>query len=200
MMKTLIFDLGKVIVPFDFNRAWVQMEARYGLTPAEIRSRLTGTGLYDAFEAGSIEPREFVAQMCRHLEIDISYEDFCPVWTSIFLPETLLSDSFLAALASRYRLVLLSNTNVIHFEMIRATYPLLRHFHAFVLSYLLGELKPAPGIYREAIRVAECKAEECFFTDDIQENVDGAIREGIDAVLFVSAEQLEAELRSRGLI
>src|SRR2546427_7666564 len=38
----------------------------------------------------------------------------------------ILSDEFLASLSSRHRLVLLSNTNVKHFEMIRATYPLLR--------------------------------------------------------------------------
>jgi len=35
----------------------------------------------------------------------------------------------LEGLAARYRLVLLSNTNAIHFEAIRENYHFLRHFH-----------------------------------------------------------------------
>jgi hypothetical protein len=38
-----------------------------------------------------------------------------------------------------------------------------------------------------------------FFTDDRQENVDGALAAGLDAVLFESAEQIAAELRRRGV-
>jgi FMN phosphatase YigB (HAD superfamily) len=33
-------------------------------------------------------------------------------------------------LARRYRLVMVSNTNAIHFEMVERRYPVLRHFHA----------------------------------------------------------------------
>jgi glucose-1-phosphatase len=200
MIKTIIFDLGKVIVPFDFNRAWTQVETRFGISPEEIRRRISGTGLYHAFESGRMNPTEFHASITGLLEIQIEAEDFWPIWTSIFLPETFLSDEFLASLAARYRLVLLSNTNVIHFEMIRETYLLLRHFHAFVLSYELGIMKPSPEIYLEAVRVAQCLPEECFFADDILENVEGARRVGIDAVQFFSPEQLRGELALRGVL
>jgi len=56
------------------------------------------------------------------------------------------SEQLVRAIASRYRLVLLSNTNTIHFEMIRAAYPLLRHFHAFVLSHEVGEWLDDPFV------------------------------------------------------
>ena len=78
-------------------------------------------------------------------------------------------------------------------------YPLLRHFHAYVLSYKVRSMKPAPAIYQVAIEEAQCLPNECFFTDDIQENIDGALAMGIDAVLFESGTQIEAELRKRGL-
>jgi len=68
-----------------------------------------------------------------------------------------------------------------------------------VLSYRVGALKPAPAIYREAIARAECRPEECFFTDDIADYVAAAKREGIDAVQFESCEQLERELTARGI-
>ena len=41
---------------------------------------------------------------------------------------------------------------------------------------------------------------ECFFADDIPEFVEGARREGMDAVRFESAAALEADLRARGVV
>jgi HAD superfamily hydrolase (TIGR01509 family) len=60
-------------------------------------------------------------------------------------------------------------------------------------------MKPAPAIYREAVTRAGCAAGECFFTDDIEAYVEAARREGIDAVQFLSLEQLETEMRARGI-
>jgi HAD superfamily hydrolase (TIGR01509 family) len=95
--------------------------------------------------------------------------------------------------------LLLSNTNAIHFEMLERTYPLLRHFHEFILSHRVRALKPSPAIYREAIARAGCAPDEIFFTDDIADYVAAAKREGIDAVQFESSEQIERELRARGV-
>jgi FMN phosphatase YigB (HAD superfamily) len=47
---------------------------------------------------------------------------------------------------------------------------------------------------------AGCRPEECFYTDDIAEYVEGARRMGIDAVQFQGAEQLESELLARGIL
>jgi HAD superfamily hydrolase (TIGR01509 family) len=96
--------------------------------------------------------------------------------------------------------VLLSNTNAIHFEMILATYPLLKHFDEFVLSYKVGVMKPAERIYREAITAARCDAGECFYADDVEHYVEGAKRAGIDAVRFESCEQIREELTARGIL
>jgi HAD superfamily hydrolase (TIGR01509 family) len=61
-------------------------------------------------------------------------------------------------------------------------------------------MKPSPAIYRKAIEVAKCAPNECFFTDDIAEYVEGAKRMGIDAVQFESAAQIREELRRRGVV
>jgi putative hydrolase of the HAD superfamily len=200
MIKTVIFDLGRVIVPFDFRRGYLQLEALCGIPAAEIPKRIAPTGLVQLFESGQIEAKPFVAQLAAHLGLDISYQRFCEIWMSIFLPDTLIPEDLLETIAKTHRLVLLSNTNSIHFEGIRAQYPLLRHFHGFVLSYQVGAMKPSPAIYRKAIEVAKCAPNECFFTDDIAEYVEGAKRMGIDAVQFESAAQIREELRRRGVV
>lgn len=198
-IKAVIFDLGRVIVPFDFNRGYTKLEQLCGIPAAEIPARIAASGLVQRFESGAIGPRDFVREFSKQLNLNTSYENFCEIWSSIFLPDPLIPEEMLSGIAKRYRLVLLSNTNAIHFEMIAANYPLLRHFHEFVLSYQVGAMKPLPLIYQRAIEAAQCLPGECFFTDDIPAYVEGARAQGIDAVPFQSAAQIEAELRKRGV-
>ena len=199
MIKTIIFDLGKVIVPFDFQRGYDRMAPLCRYSPAEIPERLRGCDLVANFEEGKIDPEAFVKQLSSILELNASYDEFCGIWSSIFLPDTLISEELLARLRERYRLLLLSNTNAIHFEMVKRTYPILDQFHHHVVSYRVGALKPSPVIYEEAIKNAQCAPSECFFTDDIPAYVAGARLAGIDAVQFESQAQIERELRSRGV-
>ena len=133
------------------------------------------------------------------LDLNCSFDEFRDIWGAIFLPETLIPETMLAALRDRYRLLLLSNTNALHFELLEKAYPILAQFHEHVLSYRVGAMKPSPQIYQAAISAAGCAPQECFFTDDIQAYVDAAREHGIDAVQFHNCEQIQQELRSRGV-
>jgi len=199
VIKTVIFDLGRVLIPFDFSRGYRAMEQYCAYPAAEIPKRIAATDLVHRFETGLVEPHDFVAELTRELNLQIDYHRFCEIWSSIFLPETLVPESLVAGIGARYRMLVLSNTNAIHFDMVRQSYPIIRHFHDLVLSYEVKAMKPSPAIYREAIARAQCRPEECFFTDDIAAYVEGARREGIDAVQFQSCAQLERELTARGI-
>jgi len=199
VIKTVIFDLGKVLIPFDFSRGYRAMERYCGYPAAEIPQRLSTTDLVHRFETGMLEPRDFVDELSRVLNLRVDYQQFCDIWSSIFLPDTLVPEEIVAGIGARYRMLVLSNTNSIHFEMVRKNYPILRHFHDLVLSYEVKAMKPSPAIYQEAIQRAQCRPEECFFTDDIAAYVEGARREGIDAVQFESCEQLKREFAARDI-
>ncbi len=197
MIRAVIFDLGRVIIPFDFRLGYARISELIGIPAADVPLLIRPTGLVERLESGQIAPRDFVTELSAVLNLRCTYDEFCTIWSSIFLPGTLVPESLLQAIAARYRLVLLSNTNAIHFEMVRANYPLLRHFHALVLSHEVGAMKPSPVIYQRAVEAAGCRPQECFFTDDIPEYVEGARQFGIDAVQFHSAQQIEVELRRR---
>ncbi len=200
MHKAMLFDLGRVLIHFDFQRGYQALEGLCPYTAAEIPRRLAETGLVERFETGLVEPREFVEQMSQVLELRVDYARFCEIWSCIFTHE-LLPESMLEGLARRYRLVLLSNTNALHFEMIRGMYGhLLRHFDELVLSYEVRAMKPRPEIFRAAVKSARCLPEECFYTDDIAAYIEGARSLGIDAVQFESREQIEGEMRTRGIV
>jgi putative hydrolase of the HAD superfamily len=199
MIETVIFDLGKVLVPFEIERGYAALAGVCPHPPDEIRRRLIATGLVPKLETGQVAPREFVAAVTKALDVEAGYEEFRRLWSCIFLPDTLIPESMVKALRARYRLLLLSNTNAIHYEMLEENYPILRHFDDRILSHVVGAMKPDPRIYSAAIATAGCAPERIFFTDDIAEYVEAACRHGIDAVQFESAEQLERELRARGL-
>ncbi len=200
MYRAVIFDLGKVLVHFDFRRGYSALEALCPYPAGEIPRRIATTDLVQRFETGLVEPRDFVAQLAGVLDLHIEYADFCSIWNRIFT-EILIPEEMLAGLAARYRLVLLSNTNAIHFESIRREYgKLLRHFHALVLSYEVKAMKPDPAIFQKAVAAAGCRPQECFYTDDIADYVAAARSQGIDAVQFVSAAQIEGELAARGIL
>jgi glucose-1-phosphatase len=200
VIRTILFDLGNVIVPFDFKLAYRRLEELCGCPASEVPLRIRSTGLVQPFETGQLGAEQFVREVSAVLGLRASYSEFCELWTSVFLPDTLIPEQLLARLRERHRLLLLSNTNPIHFSMIRATYPLLEHFHDYVLSYEVGSAKPASKIYQEALARAQCRPEECFFIDDMAVNVEAARQHGIDAVQFQSATQLESELRARGVL
>src|SRR5439155_4244308 len=73
MIKTVIFDLGKVIVPFDFTRGYRAMEGLCAYSAEEIPRRLSSNDLVQQFESGKVEPEEFVEQLCRMLDMRMVY-------------------------------------------------------------------------------------------------------------------------------
>ncbi len=199
MHKAILFDLGKVLIQFDFKRGYRALEALGPYKAEEIPRRLSGTGLVERFETGLVEPRDFVDQMRGILDLKVDYDQFRTIWSSIFT-DILIPESMLEGLRLRYRLVLVSNTNALHFEMLRVAYGrLLRHFDALVLSHEVHAMKPQPEIYRAAVERAGCRPDECFYTDDIAAYVNAAKRMGIDGVVFESRPQLEGEMRGRGI-
>jgi glucose-1-phosphatase len=198
MHKAILFDLGKVLVPFDFKLGYQALEKCCPHNVDEIRRRIKLTGLVTPFEKGLIEPAEFVARLSAALDLDLDYEGFRQAWCCIFYGQN-VPDEMLQHLAERYRLSLLSNTNILHFQLIQARYPMLRYFHDCVLSYEVHAMKPEPEIFQAAIARAGCRPEECFFTDDLAENVEAARHEGIDAVQFESLVQIRREMEIRGI-
>lgn len=199
MIKTIIFDLGKVLIPFEIRRGYAALQPHCACPREEVPRRIAASGLVPRFEMGQFTGEEFFAQISALLELKVSYPVFCQIWSSIFLTETLIPDRLLESLRAHYRLLLLSNTNAIHFAMLLDNYPLLRHFHDYVLSYQVGALKPAAEMYQAALARAGCLPQECFYTDDIAEYVEAAKGHGLDAVQFQSLEQLAEEFEKRGI-
>jgi putative hydrolase of the HAD superfamily len=175
------------------------MELLAGLDAAEIRSRLASTDLFREFESGRIMADDFAGRVMKVIGFECGLTEFSEIWSSIFLPETLVPELLITRLKRSYRLLIVSNTNALHFEMLRKTYPIFSHFDDYVLSYEVRAMKPDPEFYSAALARAGCLPGECLFIDDLKENVDGALLAGFDAIQFDSLARLEKELDRRGI-
>jgi putative hydrolase of the HAD superfamily len=74
--------------------------------------------------------------------------------------------------------------------------PVLTGFEHVIFSAWIGVIKPEPGAFAAAVRELGRAPEEILFVDDREANVEAARGEGLQAVRFISAEQLRAALRS----
>jgi putative hydrolase of the HAD superfamily len=199
MIQVIYFDLGKVIIDFDYTVATQELVKVTPLPLHEIALVLSDAKLIFEYETGRLSSCEYYQMVCRRLKMDVSMEKFAQLWGNMFLPQPLLSESLLTDLKQKYRLILLSNTNEIHFEYVSSRYPILDHIQERLLSYQVGCMKPDPRIFELAVQQAKVAPEDIFFTDDRSENIEAARQAGIQAVQFRSEQQLIQDMQQMGI-
>lgn len=169
-------------------------------SPDEIFSKAISSEVVREYSVGAITTTEFYEAVIRELDISMSFEDFFQAWNCTFVPEPILPERIIKSLSEKYKLLVLSDTNEMHFDYIKENFPILDYIDDFILSHKVNVVKPSAEIFQAVVKIAGCKPEECFFVDDLQVNVEGAKRFGLNAMQFISAEQFEEELKIRNLI
>ncbi len=192
-VTTIIFDLGKVIVDFDYFEICRKLAASCPFSPEQIFEKIFPSNLVQQFDTGRISPEEFYATIGHELSLSISRDQFRDIWNSIFTLNPGI-EKLIQTLARRYALVCLSNTNQWHFEYCRQQFPVLSLFPAYVLSYRVGACKPQAKMFQTALMTAGAAAHQCLYIDDILEFVQSAAALGIRGIHFRSVEKLQAEL------
>lgn len=208
--KILYFDLGKVLVEFSHERMFQQMAEVAGISPEAVREAIFGNEDARAaqwrYETGHITTDEFFDQFCQATGSSPDRKRLADAVCDIFSPIEPTWELVRSLAAAGNRLALLSNTNSLQWDYVTdGRFPIVAMgqpvsaFDWAILSYEVGSMKPDHAIYDAAIQRAGVAADEVFFTDDRQENVEGARAVGIDAVQFVDCEGLISQLRERGV-
>ena len=165
-IKAVLFDLGKVILHFDFTPAFGRLSSACPMSPSQIKDYFRRSGLEVLYDGGKISSKKFYFEAKKGLRHDLSFEKFKSVWNRIFRPNFEIVSLIRQLKKNRTRLVLVSNTNPMHFEYILKRYSILGHFEKHVLSYKEKVRKPDIRIYRTAIRAGRPKPHEIFYIDD----------------------------------
>jgi putative hydrolase of the HAD superfamily len=198
-IEALLFDLGKVLLDFDFEIAMRHFAARSGLPREDFEQILHDPDWACRYESGDISTGDYHRYLCENGKLQMTLEEFHEAWGAIFLPDLIVPERLLASLKARYPLILVSNTNESHVRFIEREYRVLSYFERRIFSHEVGSMKPDRKIYEAAIAAAGKPPESLFFTDDRPENVEGARELGIRAHRFESVRGLLDALKTHSI-
>ncbi len=201
-IKVLLFDLGNVLVDFDYRLSVKRIAHFCPRKPEDIINFFLSSEITSSFEAGKISPEEFFNKVKEALELKLSYAAFVPIWNEVFFLSAKNRSVFSLAnnLRERYQTAMISNINILHYEYLKKHFPVFSIFSPIFLSYELGLVKPDPLIYQKVLEVLNARPQEVFYTDDRPELVESARRLGIQAFVFSGAQQLQLDLLNVGVI
>ena len=198
-IEAILFDLGKVLIDFNFETGVQALHAACSISRTRLDEVLWDADWVRRYERGEISTSQFHNYLCETADLSMDLSAFCDTWSSVFLPDPIISQELLETLKRRYPLVLVSNTNEAHIDFVRSNYRILDYFDHFIFSYEVGSLKPERKIFEEAIKIAGHPPESLFFTDDRPENISAAAELGMTAHQFKGEEGLVDALQQAGV-
>ncbi|MFW9939764.1 MAG: HAD family hydrolase [Promethearchaeota archaeon] len=200
VIKTVIFDLGGVIVDLDFSNFYNKIISQSPLNKPQTPIILEFFRQSDIYHQGLMNDDEFYHLACDLLQVcELDQKDFYNAFNSIvsgFNPEIVEIIEKIKQ-NNEVKLLCLSNINSSHWEyLIKKKWDFLEYFDEFILSHEVHMTKPDKKIFKYVIEKSDCKPEEIVFIDDGINNVRSAQELGIIGIKFTNKEDLVKELKN----
>ncbi len=198
-MKTIIFDFGNVVGFFDHTRTLEMLRPYTALTSVEMYASVYGSEIEDEVERGRITEWEFLRKVHQLWQLSCNMDTLAHAIGDIFWANPEVCE-LVPKLKGRYRLLLGSNTNIVHSKHFRAQFAdTLSHFDALVLSHEIGTRKPDASFFHHCLSLAEAAPDECVFVDDLPPNIAGARSAGLHGIAYRPSNQLAEQLHALGV-
>jgi FMN phosphatase YigB (HAD superfamily) len=194
--KVVLFDLGKVLVDFDYGIAVRRIAARGRVTAEDFGRFIATAPLLFSYEMGHLTSEAFYNEICALTGFCGNFDEFSLAFGDIFVPIKPMVALHAAVRKRGIPTFLLSNTNELAVKHIRRTYPFFADFQGYILSYEHGVMKPEPRIYEIAERVTGCQGPDILYLDDRPENIAAATERGWQVILQETPEKTLDVMRS----
>jgi putative hydrolase of the HAD superfamily len=183
LVEALLFDLGGVLVEFDWERAFAHWAERCAVPPARIRERFAIDDAFERYERGEIGDEEYFAMLRSTLGIELRNDDLRAGWNCIFTGAIAPTVDLLRRIDSRMPLYVFSNTNAAHHSAWSRDYAeALAPFRRIFTSHSVGCRKPERAAFERVAEAIGVPPDRILFFDDVSENVHGARAAGMQAV------------------
>ena len=200
MQPVFIFDLGKVLVDFDYSVAANKIAARSLKSPKDLHAFLGSSPILVDYESGRLNRRQFFETIRDTVQFHGSDDEFGGYFADIFteIPGTI---ALQAELRQRgYKTYIFSNTNDLAIEHVRRNFPFFKNFDGYILSYEVGAMKPLPKIYEAMEAMTGRRGADLIYLDDRHENIEAGAARGWRAILHESPEKTRQKLSALGVI
>jgi putative hydrolase of the HAD superfamily len=190
----LAFDLGKVLVDFDYSIAARRIAARSSKPPENLPKVLGDSPLLVQFETGLIDRHHFYKLISAATGFEGTETEFGAAFADIF-SEMQPMVKLHAELRQRgLKSYVFSNTNEIAIEHVRRNFPFFGHFDGYILSYEVRAMKPHVRIYEALEKMAGKRGADIIYIDDRHENIEAGLARGWRAILHETPEKTHAAL------
>lgn len=199
MIRNIVFDMGGVLIHYNPSR-FLDLVSPDGEDKALLMREVFQTVEWVRTDRGTITDEAAAAAMKGRLPPRLHPAvDRLMVWWELELRPMEGMEELLAELKGLgYRLYLLSNASLRQPEYFDPL-PVNRYLDGRVISSTYKLLKPQPELYQILLREYNLKGEECFFTDDLNINVEAAMLAGMSGAVFRGADELRRSLREAGI-
>jgi FMN phosphatase YigB (HAD superfamily) len=195
-ISAVCFDLGKVLIDFDWREVLLRIARKSPLAPEEIWSRISHDNEILGYEKGSITSAKFFSHLKKRLEYKGPAKELRAAFIDIFTPLT-ENIALAALLAPHYPMAIISNTNEAHIMHAESAYTFFSLFPTRIYSYKVGMMKPDRGIYEHArVTLGNIDPQEMLFIDDLEPNILGAVKLGWQTIHLRPEVSLRESLAS----
>ncbi len=193
-INAIVLDLGNVVLNYDHGRSMKKIAQLADRPEVEVESFVFGQ-LKSDFNRGRLSATAFYERIRTRFDLHISLDEFTQLWGGIFWenPDVV---ALLPALAKKYPLYLLTNTDILHFKYILDNFDVIPHFRKVFASYQMGMAKPDKDIYSQALKIIDQPASQVLYVDDEPAFVAAARDCGMQAIRYSPGTELRLALRT----
>ncbi len=201
LIKNIVFDMGGVLIDFNSKKTITTYfsEKYYDVLMKEV----FGSELWQQLDGGLLRHDEAISIVLPRIPeetrplIKEMLTDFYPYMPPF--PE--MYDFVKRIKKAGYKVYLLSNATPRFFDNY-LNIPALTLMDGFFISALYKMLKPQKEIYEAFCNKFSLKPEECFFIDDLPQNIEGAKSYGMKGFVFKVSDikNLEETLNAQGVV
>jgi FMN phosphatase YigB (HAD superfamily) len=199
-IKTIVFDLGKVLLDFDYGIAAERFRQTCNLHLDEMRTLLSGPSLLYPYETGLMTTVEFFDKMCTATGYAGTLDEFSSLFCDIFTPIEPMVELQAKLRAHGYPTYIFSNTNDMAIAHIRRNFSFFANFDGYILSYEHGTMKPDQKLYEVVEKQTGEKGDAILYLDDRPENIEAGAARGWQTILQETPEKTISQIGELGLL
>ena len=197
--RTVVFDLGNVLLSFDYRVAAANLATHSSINTAELLLLLDQSPLLHELETGRISADAFFERFRTEAGYTAAIATFAEAFGDIFTPIQEMVDVRNAFEKAGFLTIVFSNTNELAVRHIHRRYAFFGRFHHRILSYQEGAMKPEAKLYEIVEKRAGFRGPDLLYIDDRRENLNPAIARGWRVIHHQTPRETIGHMRNMGL-
>jgi 2-haloacid dehalogenase len=198
--KAVVFDLGKVLLDFDYGIAVARIQQRSQMSLPDLHSLIDQSPLLYRYETNLLSTPQFFAEVQSSCGFGGSFEEFRAMFSDIFSPIEPMIRLHQELRSNRIPTFIFSNTNELAVGHIRERFPFFANFDGYILSYQHNAMKPDARLYEVVEQVSRRRGAELLYIDDRAENVAAGQARGWRSILHLNPGQTRSAIQEAGLV